>query len=55
MIGVKGLVVPILRAVLNQYLAVGLLKGLAIFALAIIILGVVGLNYDENLIRLPAI
>ena len=36
MIGVKGLVVPILRAVLNQYLALGLFNGLAIVALAII-------------------
>ena len=36
MIGVKGLGVPILRAVLNQYLALGLLNGLAIVALAII-------------------
>ena len=37
MIGVKGLGVPILRAVLNQYLALGLFNGLAIVALAIII------------------
>ena len=36
MIGVKGLGVPILRAVLNQYLALGLFNGLAIVALAII-------------------
>ena len=36
MIGVKGLGVPILRAVLNQYLAVGMFNGLAIVALAII-------------------
>jgi len=34
--GVKGLGVPILRAVLNQYLALGLFNGLAIVALAII-------------------
>ena len=36
MIGVKGLGVPILRAVSNQYLALGLMNGLAIVALAII-------------------
>ena len=36
MIGVKGLGVPILRAVMNQYLALGLFNGLAIVALAII-------------------
>jgi len=36
MIGVKGLGVPILRAISNQYLAIGLLNGLAIVALAII-------------------
>ena len=36
MIGVKGLGVPVLRAVSNQYLALGLLNGLAIVALAII-------------------
>ena len=36
MIGVKGLGVPILRAVLNQYLALGLFNCLAIVALAII-------------------
>ena len=36
MICVKGLGVPILRAVLNQYLALGLFNGLAIVALAII-------------------
>jgi len=36
MIGVKGLGVPILRAISNQYLAFGLLNGLAIVALAII-------------------
>ena len=36
MIGVKGLGVPILRAVLNQYLALGLFNGLAIVAIAII-------------------
>ena len=34
MIGVKGLGVPILRAISNQYLALGLLNGLAIVALA---------------------
>jgi len=36
MIGVKGLGVPILRAIYNQYLALGLLNGLALVALAII-------------------
>jgi len=37
MIGVKGLGVPFLRAISNQYLALGLLNGLDIVALAIII------------------
>ncbi|MCO4836932.1 MAG: proline/glycine betaine ABC transporter permease [Oceanospirillaceae bacterium] len=37
MIGVKGLGVPVLRAVSNQYLALGLMNGLAIVALAVII------------------
>ena len=36
MIGVKGLGVPILRAISNQYLALGLMNGLAIVDLAII-------------------
>ena len=36
MIGVKGLGVPILRAISNQYLALGLFNGLSIVALAII-------------------
>ena len=36
MIGVRGLGVPVLRAVSNQYLALGLMNGLAIVALAII-------------------
>lgn len=36
MIGVKGLGVPVLQAVNNQYLAQGLMNGLAIVALAII-------------------
>ena len=36
MIGVKGLGVPTLRAISNQYLALGLFNGLAIVALAII-------------------
>ena len=36
MIGVKGLGVPILRAISNQYLALGVFNGLAIVALAII-------------------
>lgn len=37
MIGVKGLGVPVLRAISNQYLALGLMNGLAIVVLAIII------------------
>ena len=36
MIGVKGLGVPILQAISNQYLALGMMNGLAIVALAII-------------------
>lgn len=36
MIGVPGLGVPVLRAVSNQYLALGLMNGLAIVAIAII-------------------
>ena len=36
MIGVKGLGLPVLRAITNQYLALGLLNGLAIVTLAII-------------------
>jgi len=36
MIGVRGLGVPILRSISNQYLALGLMNGLAIVALAII-------------------
>ena len=36
MIGVKGLGVPVLRAISNQYLALGLMNGLAIVGLAII-------------------
>lgn len=36
MIGVKSLGVPVLRAISNQYLALGLMNGLAIVALAII-------------------
>lgn len=36
MIGVSGLGVPVLRAVSNQYLALGLMNGLAIVALAVI-------------------
>jgi|TARA_B110000444_G_scaffold103551_1_gene97762 glycine betaine/proline transport system permease protein len=36
MIGVKGLGLPVLRAVSNQYLALGLMNGLAIVVLAII-------------------
>ncbi len=36
MIGVKGLGVPILRSISNQYLALGIMNGLAIVALAIV-------------------
>ena len=36
MIGVKGLGIPVLQAISNQYLALGLFNGLAIVALAII-------------------
>ncbi len=36
MIGVPGLGVPVLRAVTNQYLALGMMNGLAIVAIAII-------------------
>ncbi len=36
MIGVRGLGVPVLKAIQNQYLALGLMNGLAIVALAII-------------------
>ncbi|MEC7490336.1 MAG: proline/glycine betaine ABC transporter permease [Pseudomonadota bacterium] len=36
MIGVKGLGIPVLQAVSNQYLSLGLMNGLAIVALAII-------------------
>ena len=36
MIGVAGLGIPVLRSISNQYLALGLLNGLAIVALAII-------------------
>ena len=36
MIGVKGLGLPVLRAISNQYLALGLINGLAIVVLAII-------------------
>ena len=36
MIGVKGLGIPVLQAIANQYLALGLFNGLAIVALAII-------------------
>lgn len=36
MIGVKGLGVPILRSISNQYLALGVMNGLAIVALAIV-------------------
>ena len=40
MIGVKGLGMPVLQAVQNQYLTLGLMNGLAIVALAIIFDGV---------------
>tara|TARA_B110000238_G_scaffold200780_1_gene252318 strand:+ start:475 stop:1359 length:885 start_codon:yes stop_codon:yes gene_type:complete len=37
MIGVRGLGIPVLQAIQNQYLALGLMNGLAIVALAIIL------------------
>ena len=36
MIGVQGLGQPVLRAISNQYLALGVMNGLAIVALAVI-------------------
>ena len=36
MIGVRGLGIPVLQAIQNQYLALGLMNGLAIVGLAII-------------------
>ena len=36
MIGVRGLGMPVLRAITNQYLAMGLFNGLAIVAVAIV-------------------
>ena len=36
MIGVAGLGVPVLKSISNQYLALGMMNGLAIVALAII-------------------
>ncbi len=48
MIGVRGLGVPVLQAVSNQYLALGLMNGLAIVAIAII-LDRVSQKYGERL------
>ncbi len=48
MIGVRGLGVPVLRAVSNQYLALGLMNGLAIVALAIIF-DRISQNYGKRL------
>ena len=36
MIGVRGLGIPVLQAIQNQYFALGLMNGLAIVALAIL-------------------
>ena len=48
MIGVAGLGVPVLRSISNQYLALGLMNGLAIVALAIIF-DRVSQSYGERL------
>ena len=48
MIGVAGLGVPVLRSISNQYLALGLMNGLAIVALAIIF-DRVSQHYGERL------
>lgn len=48
MIGVAGLRVPVLRSISNQYLALGLMNGLAIVALAIIF-DRVSQSYGERL------
>lgn len=50
MIGVAGLGVPVLRSISNQYLALGLMNGLAIVALAIIF-DRVSQRYGERLQR----
>jgi len=50
MIGVRGLGVPVLRAISNQYLALGLMNGLAIVALAIIF-DRISQNYGKRLQR----
>ena len=50
MIGVAGLGVPVLRSISNQYLALGLMNGLAIVALAIIF-DRVSQSYGERLQR----
>ena len=50
MIGVAGLGVPVLRSISNQYLALGLMNGLAIVALAIIF-DRVSQKYGERLQR----
>jgi len=50
MIGVAGLGVPVLRSISNQYLALGLMNGLAIVALAIIF-DRISQKYGERLQR----
>ena len=50
MIGVAGLGVPVLRSISNQYLALGMMNGLAIVALAIIF-DRVSQSYGERLQR----
>ena len=50
MIGVAGLGVPVLRSISNQYLALGLMNGLAIVALAIIF-DRISQRYGERLQR----
>ena len=52
MIGVTGLGQPVLKAISNQYLAMGLLNGLAIVALAIIF-DRVSQSYGKRLQRYP--
>ena len=52
MIGVTGLGQPVLKAISNQYLAMGLLNGLAIVALAIIF-DRISQSYGKRLQTLP--
>ena len=47
MIGVKGLGIPILQSISNQYLALGMMNGLAIVALAIIFDRVTPVSYTH--------